>query len=241
MILDNIRITFGGFTFKITQETKFSLLIDIQQKIQEGKGEAYENWAIVYNLKQAARTLIYLKDNGIDSYDDLVKKSNAASSDFNDKLARIKEIEKQQKEISELQRQIGTYLKTKKAWGEWRRLKKYQQTRWEKFRNATHPADDYYEDNRADITLCQAAKKYFDEQGFKGTLPPIATLKQEWATLESEKKILYRDYHKLKGQRTDLAKARDNCERLLGINRDAPERAERAATREQKRSHAHER
>lgn len=42
--------------FKITRETKFSLLIDIQKKIDEGKGEAYENWAKIYNLKQIAKT-----------------------------------------------------------------------------------------------------------------------------------------------------------------------------------------
>ena len=92
--------------FVITKETKFGLLIDIQGKIQEGKGAAYENWAKIYNLKQAARTLIYLKETGIDSYDDLVKKSTAASGDFSGKLKRIKEIEVRQKEISEMQKQI---------------------------------------------------------------------------------------------------------------------------------------
>ena len=92
--------------FVITRETKFGLLINIQQKIQEGKGEAYENWAKIYNLKQAARTLIFLKENGIDSYDDLVKKSSAASTDFNGRTKRMREIEERQKEIAELQKQI---------------------------------------------------------------------------------------------------------------------------------------
>jgi hypothetical protein len=68
--------------FVITRQTKFGLLIDIQQKIQEGKGEAYEHWARIYNLKQAAKTLIYLKECGIDSYDELLRKSAAANSEF---------------------------------------------------------------------------------------------------------------------------------------------------------------
>jgi hypothetical protein len=31
----------------------------------------------------------------------------------------------------------------------------------------------FYDANRADITLCNAAKRYFDEQGFKGKFPSI--------------------------------------------------------------------
>ena len=49
------------------------------------------------------------------------------------------------------------------------------------------------------------------------------SLKQEWATLESEKKNLYHGYRELKDRRMELLMAKDNCERLLGINRNAPE------------------
>jgi len=39
---------------------KPSLLIDIESKLRQGKGEGYARWAKVFNLKQAAQTLIYL-------------------------------------------------------------------------------------------------------------------------------------------------------------------------------------
>jgi hypothetical protein len=208
--------------FVITRETKFSLLIDIQKKIREGKGEAYENWAVIYNLKQAAHTLIYLKANGIDSYDDLVKKSSAASSEFNQKLGKIKAFEDRMGKISELQRHIGTYGKTKPNYTIYRDLKKSKQSTLSKLMNGVHPAEKFYEDNRADIVLHETAKKYFDSLGIK-KLPSINTLKQEWAELNAEKKKLYGGYSKLKDQRTELVKAKDNVERLLGINRNAPE------------------
>lgn len=193
---------------KITRETKFSLLIDIQQKIQEEKGEAYENWARIYNLKQAAHTLIYLQEQGIDSYDDLVKKSSAASGEFNSRLTRIKEIETRQKEIAELQKQIGTYGKTREIYKQWL---------------ATGRNENFREQFRADITLHQTAKKYFNNLGMK-KLPSINTLKQEWATLEAERKKLFSGYRELKDQRMELVMARDNVERFLGITRDASER-----------------
>ena len=55
-------------------QIRVNLLIDIQAKIREGKGEGYERWAWIFNLKEAAKTLLFLQENGIDSYDDLVKK-----------------------------------------------------------------------------------------------------------------------------------------------------------------------
>ena len=54
--------------------TRVNLLVDIQAKIAGGKGPAYEQWAKIFNLKQAAKTLIFLQENGIDSYEDLKKK-----------------------------------------------------------------------------------------------------------------------------------------------------------------------
>jgi len=207
--------------FMITRQTKFGLLIDIQQKVAEGKGEAFEHWARIYNLKQAARTLIYLKENGIDSYDDLVKQSADASSVFNGKLKRLREIEARQKEINDLQYQIGHYGKTRETY------KRYI---------ASGKDKDFYDAEYTDIALHQAAKKHFDSLGLK-KLPSITTLRQEWAALESERKSLYRDYHGMKDRHRELTVAKDNCERLLGINRNTPERA---AERAQKRSYFHE-
>lgn len=42
-----------------------SLLIDIQAKLQEGKGAGYARWAKNFNLKQLSQTLIYLEENGL--------------------------------------------------------------------------------------------------------------------------------------------------------------------------------
>jgi hypothetical protein len=42
-------------------------------KIREGKGAGYEQWAKIFNIRQAAKTLIFLQEQGIDSYEDLKK------------------------------------------------------------------------------------------------------------------------------------------------------------------------
>jgi hypothetical protein len=54
------------------------LLIDIQSKLQEGYGKGFENWAKVENLKRSAKTLMYIQDSGIDSYEELEQKCSDA-------------------------------------------------------------------------------------------------------------------------------------------------------------------
>ena len=43
-----------------TAQRKNTLLIDIEAKLQEGKGVGYERWAKVFNVKQIAQTYNYL-------------------------------------------------------------------------------------------------------------------------------------------------------------------------------------
>jgi hypothetical protein len=200
----------------VSKRNSPNLLIDIQAKLRAGYGEGYRQWAAVFNVKQMAKTLLWLQENKIDSYEDLCRRASAASGEFHRCNKELREIEEKQKSISEMQKQIGIYSKTRKTFDA------YKKSGWDK---------SFYESNRADITLHRAAKKYFDAQGCNGKLLPIASLKQEWATLESEKKLLHSGYRERKENYTALVTARGNAERILGITPDGQVRlpAERQA------------
>ena len=198
--------------------TRVSLLVDIQAKLREGKGRGYEQWAKIFNLKQAAKTLVFLQENGIDSYEDLKKKSSSAPGDFSARTSRIKEIEARLKEIAELQKQIGTYSKTREVFAG------YRASGWSARYNDIHAAD---------IILHRAAKKYFDGLGLK-KLPPISALKQEYAALAAEKKKLYSGYTELKELSRSLQMAKANADRLLDVR---PEGVIREAPREKSRDY----
>lgn len=185
-----------------------NLLINIQAKIREGKGAAYEQWAKIFNLKQAAKTLIFLKENGIDSYEDLKKKSSSASGEFSALTTKIKEVEARQKEVSELQKYIGQYGKTREVYAKYK---------------ASGLSREFYDEHAADIILHRAAKKYFDGLGLK-KLPSISSLKQEWAALAAEKKKLYSGYHELKDRDRALAVAKGNADRILRITGEEEKR-----------------
>ncbi len=59
---------------------KVNLLVDIQEKLQAGKGAGYARWAKVFNLKQMAQTLNYLSEHGLLGYADLEAKTAEATA-----------------------------------------------------------------------------------------------------------------------------------------------------------------
>jgi len=226
-----IRERLAGKTMLASSSTsgvqgRFNLLIDIQAKIQAGKGAGYENWARIFNLKEAAKTLLFLKENGIDSYEDLKKKASSASSDFATLTKKIKEAEQRMGEISELQKQIGTYGKTRDVFTAYRK---------------SGYSEAFYEENRTDITLHRGAKKFFDGLGYgkEKKLPTISSLKQEYAALLAEKKRAYAGYRELKETSRSLTMAKSNADRILGITPQAHER--NLLPQKEKRSTAHDR
>lgn len=194
------------------------MLIDIQAKLRQGYGAGYKQWASVYNIKQMAKTLVYLKEIGIDSYDDLKKKASEVSGEFSRLGAEISGIEAKQKEIAELQKYIGQYGKNRATY------EAYRKSGWD---------TAFYEANRAAITLHKVAKDYFDKLGASGKLPSINMLKQEWAALDAKKRSLYRDYHAIKPRHKELQTALMNAENILnGKQLPEPEREAQRKTRD---------
>jgi len=62
-----------------------------------------------------SRTMIFLKDQGISSYDELVEKTNVICDEYNGRLEKIRAAEDRMKENPDLQKQIGTYGKTREV------------------------------------------------------------------------------------------------------------------------------
>ena len=179
------------------------LLIDIQSKIQQGKGAGYERWAKVFNLKQAAQTLIYLQEHGLDDYNALQEKTAAVTARFNVLSEKIQGLELQLKSNAELQKHIINYSKTKQIYVE------YRKAGYSKKFKAAHATD---------ILLHQAAKKVFDHLGYGGAkkLPTIKMLRAEYAAALEEKKSAYAGYRGAKAEMRELLLVKENVDRLLG-------------------------
>jgi hypothetical protein len=189
---------------------KPNLLIDIQAKLRQANSPGFERWAKVYNLKEMAKTLIYLQENGLDDYGALVKAADASSKKYHEISDKTKANNERMKEISELQKQIGTYGKTREVYAQYRKLPQKKK-------------DAFYNEHSGDIILCEAAKRYFDSLGFQ-KLPSINGLKQEYAVLYAENKKLYSDQKRERAKMMELLTAKSNTDRILGASKNVSQR-----------------
>jgi hypothetical protein len=197
----------GRETVATSASRKPGLLIDIESKLRQGKGEGYAHWARLFNLKQMAQTLLYLQEHGFTDVGDLKEKAAAAAARFNALSGRIRELEAELKSNAELQKHIVGYSKTRKVYEE------YRKAGYSKKFKAAHDAD---------IILHQAAKTAFDALGYgKGKkIPAVKTLRTEYAAALEEKKKAYAEYRAAKTEMRELLACREYVERIL----NAPDR-----------------
>ncbi len=180
---------------------KFNMLIDIQAKLAAGKGAGYERWAKTFNLKEAAKTLNFLIDNGITDYDVLTAKAEQTGSDFEEVSAQIKKLEGRMAEIATLKTHIINYSKTREVYAA------YKKSRHKKEFRAEH-ADE--------LQKHEAAKKAFDALNGK-PIPKVSQLSKEYASLLAEKREAYETYQAMRQDMITYRTAKANVDKILGI------------------------
>ena len=98
----------------VSDEKKISLLVDIQAKLQAGKGAGYAYWAKKFNLKQMAQTMNYLMEHGLKDYEKLAQRAaSVRSRRYRALSGQIKAAEKRMAEIAVLRTHILNYRKTR--------------------------------------------------------------------------------------------------------------------------------
>ena len=178
-------------------EKPMSLLIDIQKKMQE-KGPGYARWATVYNLKQMSKTLLFLRDHGIDSLEQLQMLTKEKSTKMNEMLASIQTSEKRLVEIAALKKHIINYSKTRST--------------YEAYRKAGY-SRKFFEAHREELTLHKAAKQAFDDLGVR-KIPKVRELSAEYAEILTRKKEAYAEYRKVRNEAQVFAVAEQNITSL---------------------------
>lgn len=189
------------------QET-VNLLVDIQAKLQAGKGAGYARWAKVFNLKQMAKTMNYLSENGLLEYAVLAGKAQEATEHYHLLSEQIKAAEKRMAEIAVLRTQIINYSKTRDVYAAYRKA---------------GYSKKFLAEHEAEILLHKAAKKAFDELGVQ-KLPMVKELQGEYAALLAEKKKIYAEYQQARQEMQEVLTAKANVDRLLGTEEQDAEK-----------------
>ena len=176
-------------------------LIDIQKKLQEGKGGGYQRWAKVFNVKQTAKTILFLQERGIYDYESLKQITDSAADRMTELGASIKAKEKRLGEIRVLKTHIINYAKTRDVYVEYRK---------------SGYSKKFFEAHREELALHKAAKEAFTQSGLE-KLPTVKQLNQEFYEILQAKKEEYAEYRNLKDELREYQIARKNMEIVLDI------------------------
>ena len=197
-------------------QKRLNLLLDIDARLQ-AKGSGYQRWATVYNLKQMAQTMIFLREHGIENIDQLHEKTKQSTERFDQLDEKIKTAEKRLVEIASLKKHIINYAKTKDVYVDYRK---------------SGYSRKFYESHREAITLHKAAKDAFNELGIK-KLPKVKDLSAEYAEVLADKKAAYAQYRNARTEMQDYLKAQKNVEQFLNLTRQEEEKAQEEKRKEE--------
>lgn len=162
---------------------------------------AYERWAKIFNLKEAAKTLNFLIENGLTDYDELAARAEQSGTLFDDVSREIKQLEGRMAEIAKLKTHIIQYSKTREIYAAYKK---------------SHHKKEFLAEHGAEIAQHEAAKKAFDALNGK-PIPKVAQLSREYGALLAEKQQKYAEYKALRQEMVDYRTMKQNVDKILGI------------------------
>ena len=181
---------------------RVNLLIDIQERMRQGKGPAYERWAKVYNLKQMAAALQYLKEHRLFEYDDLAAKTDAATERFHTLAGDIQQTEAELSRVSDLMAAVVQYAKTRPAFDGYKAAKYSRK---------------YLAEHEAELADYRAVKATMAELLGGEKLPKMDVLKEKRRQLAARKKALYLEYRKAQQDMRELVAVKGSVDHLRGL------------------------
>ena len=190
---------------------RVNLIIDIQERMAQGKGPAYERWAKVYNLKQMAAALQYLQEHHLTDYAALTARTEAAVDHFHKLSDKLRTTEEALSKTSELMAATVDYAKTRPVFDG------YKAARYSK---------KYLAQHEAELATYRAAKDTMNTILNGAKLPKIEALKKSRRELAGQKKELYAEYRDAQRQMREAVAIKANIDHLLGITDERENKAQ---------------
>ncbi|EJA6407638.1 hypothetical protein MWU99_003492 [Clostridioides difficile] len=181
---------------------RVNLIVDIQERLRDRKGPAYERWAKIYNLKQMAAALQFMQEHGLTEYNQLAAQTEEAVQRFHVLTGQLRQTEANLAHTSEVMGAVVQYAKTRPVFDG------YKATKYSKKYLAAHEAElaDY-----------RAAKAILNDLLDGARLPRMPELKEKRRTLAAQKKTLYADYRAAQQRMREAVAVKANIDHLLGL------------------------
>jgi hypothetical protein len=199
-------------------KTAITLIQQIEDAIaaQQKVGNPY--WTKIANLKEAAKTVNFLTENGLLKPADFETKYAEVDAAFADAETALKTAEEKLKGMGILIKHITSYQQTKPAAAGLKNTK---------------DKDAYRSAHESELIIHEAAARAIKSTlPDGGKLPSLATLQVEYDKLSERKDALRSEYSKLKKQAREYGIIKQNMESVLG----EPEGKGKAKRRETERN-----
>lgn len=202
-----------AITNRIANKTKshkrdkkhIGLIIDIQNNIKAQQSKGYEHWAKLHNLQQASKTINFLTEHGINSYEELESKAVTARNSFDKATTKIKSVDNRLKELAALRKHISTYKALKPVY-----------SKYVKARNKSK----FENEHRSELTLFNASYKYLSNIQKDGKIPSLENVNAEILKLTEQHKKLYSEYTKARREMLELETIKQNVDMILDHKRE---------------------
>ena len=201
------------------EKRRFDLVVDIQEKMAQGKNGGYVRWAKKYNVKQFAESILFLQQHDIHDKETLDALVEGSASRYHELMKIIKDAETKMAENKVLKTHIINYSKTRDIYIAYRK---------------SGYSKKFFEAHREEITLNKAAKEAFSHLP-DGKIPKVKDLNEEFARLLSEKKAAYSEYKKIKKEMRDYQIAKQNVESFYAAQKTWDQEEDLKKKRQQQR------
>ena len=183
-------------------QRSLSLLIDVQEKLKEGKGGGYTYWAKIFNIKQMAQTILFLQEHDFESFEQLDIATNETIKRFYELSAELKYLENQIRDSRELKEQIINYSKTRDVYVE------YRKAGYSKKFLVAHSEE---------IQMHKKAKEFFNNLGIS-KIPRVKELNLQISENYDKRKNVIEEYYQSKEEMRKMMIVRENVREILNVS-----------------------
>ena len=193
------RIAEREFIKTPTVKKRIGNVIDMNTNVKVKESKGYEYWATKHNLNTMAESVIFIREHGIKSVqqlDEFIKKSADERQNLQDK---IKAIDKEMEQLSTTMEQVHTVKKYRAYYKEYK----------------ANPSDRaFFEEYKAQITLYENALSELKKSYSK--LPNSKEILSELDKLQEKKNTLMHEYSSSKSTMDELYQIRKNYGIYMG-------------------------
>ena len=178
--------------------------------IQDNQSPGLQHWAKLQKLKEGAKTLNYLAEHGIDSYEALDNKLVELNAAVDDSLASIKAVEGRIAELNLITKYAATYRKCRPIYNRYRK---------------SDDKEKFLRGHESEIILFEAAARELKRLGAV-PLPTAEKLEAELKELTARKGTLYAQYTAAKQRAKEYDTVRRNLDILLPLEQSVTQELE---------------